>query len=158
MSEIEVIIDPDVRERVRECSIASHPLNGRSIESAVRAAASVGGCDDCRVGVRVTNDKVIHQINRDFLDHDFPTDVISFPYELTPPMVEGELVVSIDTAIAQAPDAGWSIAEELLLYVIHGTLHLVGFDDIADADRAAMRNAESKALSLLFPRSDSLTA
>lgn len=158
MSRIEITIDSNVRNRVREHATVTHPLDRVAIAAAVRAAASVGGCLDCRVGVRVAGDQVIHHINREFLHHDYPTDVISFPYALAVPVVEGELIVSIDTAVAQAADAGWSVAEELLLYVIHGTLHLVGYDDLDDADRAVMRQAESKAMSLLFPCSDFLPA
>lgn len=157
MSEIEISIDSNVRDRIGEYATASHSLDRPTIEAAVRAAASLGDCLDCRVGVRITNDEVIHQINREFLHHDYPTDVISFPYALAVPVVEGELIVSIDTAVVQAAEAGWSIAEELLLYVIHGTLHLVGYDDVDDSDRAAMRTAESKAMLLLLPRSDSLS-
>lgn len=158
MSEIEITIDADVRERVREHATAAHRLDHDTIEAAVRAAAAVGRCQDCRIGVRVTNDAVIHEINREFLKHDYPTDVISFPYALTPPIVEGELIVSIDTAAVQAADASWSIAEELLLYVIHGTLHLVGYDDVHETDRAAMREAESQAMSRLLPRSEYFSA
>ncbi len=158
MSEIEITIDAGVRAQVQRHCTTAHPINPEMIGAAVRAAASLGRCSDCRIGVRVTNDRTIHDLNRQFLDHDYPTDVISFPYALAPPLVEGELVVSIDTAEVQAPDAGWSVAQELLLYVIHGTLHLVGYDDVEDSDRAAMREAESQALLLLFPRSDFLSA
>ncbi|EMI43838.1 rRNA maturation RNase YbeY [Rhodopirellula sp. SWK7] len=146
MSEIEITIDSRVRDQVRGHSSEERPLGRAEIEAAVRAAAAVGNCTDCRIGVRVTDDATIHEINRDFLQHDYPTDVISFPYELQPPMVEGELVVSIDTAENEAADAGWSVAQELLLYVIHGTLHLVGFDDTDDESRKEMREAERKAL------------
>ncbi|MCM2369409.1 rRNA maturation RNase YbeY [Aporhodopirellula aestuarii] len=148
MSEIEITIDARVREKVREHSTPEHPLGIAEIESAVRRAASIGNCTDCRVGVRVTDDPTIHEINREFLQHDYPTDVISFPYELQPPVVEGELVVSIDTAASEAVDVGWSVAEELLLYVIHGTLHLVGFDDTDEETRKEMREAERKALQM----------
>lgn len=158
MSEIEITIDANVRDRVAEYDTTTCLLDCAAIAAAVRAAASIGGCSDCRIGVRVTSDPVIHQINREFLNHDYPTDVISFPYALSAPIVEGELIVSIDTAVVQAADAGWSVAEELLLYVIHGTLHLVGYDDVDDADRSVMRDAEAKAMSLLFPRSDFLPA
>ncbi|TWT74090.1 rRNA maturation RNase YbeY [Allorhodopirellula solitaria] len=158
MSEIEIRIDASVRQRVQHHSTTEYPLDRQAIEAAVIAAASVGDCNDCHLGVRITTDAVIHQINREFLQHDYPTDVISFPYALSPPKVEGELVVSLDTAVSQATDAGWSVAQELLLYVIHGTLHLVGFDDRGDADRSAMREAETQAMTLLTPRSDSLSA
>jgi len=93
----------------------------------------------------------IHPINREFLQHDYPTDVISFPYELEPPMVEGELVASFETAIENAsePSNPLSPREELLLYVVHGTLHIVGHDDQSPEPRAAMRRAEIAAMKLI---------
>lgn len=146
MSEIEITIDAGIEERVRRYSTPGQEINIARIESAVYAAAAVGGCHECQIGVRVSDDTSIHEINRRFLQHDYPTDVISFPYHLAPPIVEGELVVSIDTAARESVAAGWSIAQELLLYIIHGTLHLVGFDDTEDSSRLKMREAEQTAL------------
>ncbi len=60
--------------------------------------------------------------------------------------MDGEVIVSFDTAAKVAPEFGWSTQEELLLYVIHGCLHLVGYDDHNDEDRAAMRVGEAKYL------------
>lgn len=143
-SGIEILIDSDVEDPLRTIGVTEH-----EIRAAVMSAASIGDCYQCEVGVRVTGDATIHAINRQFLQHDYPTDVISFPYELSPPRVEGELVVSLETAIAGAADAKWSARAELLLYVIHGTLHLVGFDDTNDAARSQMRSAETSALRLI---------
>lgn len=146
MSEIEITIDTGVVERLGEFSVPGQEISVQRLEAAVRAAAVVGGCHVCQIGVRVSDDTTIHEINRRFLQHDYPTDVISFPYHLAPPMVEGELVVSIDTAARESVEAGWSVAEELLLYIIHGTLHLVGFDDTEESCRLRMREAEQTAL------------
>ena len=146
MSQIEITIDPSVRDLISEHTTSKFPIHDSAIELAVRSAASLADCTDCRIGVRVTNDPSIHQINRQFLSHDYPTDVISFPYELAPPVVEGELVVSLDTAIASAAEAGWTVAEELLLYVVHGTLHLVGYDDTSTELSREMRAAEAEAM------------
>jgi len=95
-----------------------------------------------RIGIAVVDDPTIHRINREFLDHDWPTDVISFVLEETPGYLEGEIIMSTDTAIDRSSDYGWSPADELLLYVVHGTLHLVGYDDHEDDDRQAMREKE----------------
>lgn len=143
---------PSIEVRVDEEIAASFRRVGLSVDrirEAVVAAASIGDCTLCEIGVRVTDDEQIHQINREFLQHDYPTDVISFPYELAPPKVEGELVVSLDTATACAPDEKLSIAEELLLYVVHGTLHIVGYDDTSDEPRQRMRAAEQAAMKLI---------
>ncbi|MEM6366076.1 MAG: rRNA maturation RNase YbeY, partial [Planctomycetota bacterium] len=98
-------------------------------------------------------DATIHQINRQFLDHDYPTDVISFGYECDPPQVSGDVVVSVETAERQAESHGASVAEELLLYVVHGCLHLVGLDDKCDETRKAMRLAEVDVLNQIGVRS-----
>lgn len=146
MSEIEITIDASVRELLSEYSTPRQEISLQRIEAAVRSAAAIGRCDDCQIGVRISDDVTIHEINLRFLQHDYPTDVISFPYQFSPPLVQGELIVSIDTAAREAIDAGWSIAEELLLYLIHGTLHLVGFDDTEESCRLQMREAERTAM------------
>lgn len=118
------------------------------LANAAIAAASVEAFDRGSIGIRICDDASIHPINREFLQHDYPTDVISFPYELKPPMVEGELVASFETAFENAsePSSGLAPREELLLYVVHGTLHLVGHDDQSPAPRGAMRRAETLAM------------
>ena len=90
------------------------------------------------IGVVVVDDPTIHDLNRRFLKHDYPTDVLSFPLEEGPGCIEGEVVVSADTAVAQGPRYGLEAADELAMYVIHGVLHLVGYDDHSPRRRAAM--------------------
>lgn len=126
------------------------------MRAAAAAAAAAGGCWRGQIGLRVTGDDAIRQINRRHLGHDYPTDVISFPYRREPPEVEGELVVSWETAEREAArlagemlTAGWGAAEELLLYTIHGVLHLVGYDDVEEASRRRMREAERAVLARL---------
>lgn len=116
------------------------------IREAVRKAAALRACHTGEIGVAIVDDPRIHNVNRQHLQHDYPTDVISFPYELAPPHVEGELVVSWDTALREGRRVGWPAEHELLLYLVHGTLHLVGMDDQDPADRTAMRSAERTVL------------
>ncbi len=125
------------------------PLDANRVRQAAIQAAAHRGFDRGEIGVRVTSDLVIHQINRDHLQHDFPTDVISFAYDAATPRIEGELVVSVDTARQRAAEVGWSAADELLLYVVHGTLHITGMDDHNAADRKRMRAAEETILTQL---------
>ena len=129
---IEIIVDDDV----------SYVVDEQRLRDGCTAASSFRGFHQGEIGIRVTTDAVIHQINREYLGHDYPTDVISFPYEASKIRIEGELVVSIDTASERAGDLGWPVEHELLLYVIHGTLHLTGMDDLQPDDRQAMRCAE----------------
>lgn len=101
---------------------------------------------DAEISVAIVDDPTIHGINREFLQHDYPTDVITFPLSEDDVLLEGEIVVSADTAIREASLTSWAAEDELLLYIIHGTLHLVGFDDHEEHTRAQMKKMERKYL------------
>lgn len=94
------------------------------------------------------SDGELARLHADFLEDPTPTDVITFPGD--PEMdFAGEICVSADRARAEAPRHGWSPAEELALYLVHGWLHLAGYDDIDEADRTAMRQAEQTCFAAL---------
>jgi probable rRNA maturation factor len=123
-------------------------------DARIRAAveAVVAGQDDYRnvaISIAVVDDRTIQGLNQQFLEHDYETDVLSFVLEDEPPRLEGEIIVSRDTAERCAADAGWSGEDELLLYVIHGALHLVGHRDKAPNEAAAMIAGEARALDAL---------
>lgn len=120
-----------------------------SLKQAAIAAAKHRGFTEGTVGLLITDDETIHSINREHLQHDYPTDVISFAYECAGTHIEGELVASLDTARREAKDAQWPPLHELLLYVVHGTLHIGGMDDQDDEDQALMRLAEREVLATL---------
>lgn len=82
----------------------------------------------------VTN-AAIRKINRKFLNHDFATDVISFPLDSD---LVGELVISAEYAVGEAAKRKIPVEEELLRYVAHGILHLLGYDDHRPADKKRM--------------------
>lgn len=134
---------------------AASPVDEERIRAAVAAAFPGGLYQSAAVSVAVVDDPAIHQINREYLQHDYPTDVLSFALFDEPPMrLEGQIVVSADTAKVGAVEAGWSAGDELLLYIVHGTLHLVGYDDHDPSAAAAMLAAEAAALDALgVPRS-----
>lgn len=85
------------------------------------------------------------RIHGDFLKDFRPTDVITFPADPTEEMA-GEICVSVDQAIEEAANREVAFAHELSLYLIHGWLHLVGFDDKEEQDQKIMRREERKAL------------
>jgi probable rRNA maturation factor len=101
------------------------------------------------LSIAVVDDPTIHQLNRQFLEHDYPTDALSFLFEREQDHLEGEVIVSADTAVRVAAELGWPAEDELLLYVVHATLHLVGHDDATDELRTAMRNEERRYLAAL---------
>jgi len=119
------------------------------VRLAVVATANSLGFSHGTIGVLITGDAAIHVINREHLRHDYPTDVISFQYDASGDHVEGELVASLDTAVREAIEQGWPPMHELLLYAIHGTLHICGLDDDNEVNRRVMRTAERHVLTML---------
>lgn len=102
-----------------------------------------------KVTIACLTDSAIAILNQRFLQHEGPTDVISFPYHQSKNNLQGELAVSTDTAYSAAADRNHSPADELLLYIVHGLLHLCGYDDLDDQSRAEMRARERHYLNLL---------
>jgi probable rRNA maturation factor len=116
-----------------------------------RAAAEIlrdAGVDAPQLSIAIVDDATIHELNRRYLDHDYPTDVLSFLLERRGKRLDGEVVASAETALRCAAEYGWTADDELLLYVIHGTLHLVGHDDDTDEARSAMRREERRYLAM----------
>jgi len=113
------------------------------LQAAVRSVLEDSPYRLAMVSVAVVDDPTIHALNRQYLDHDYPTDVLSFVLEDRRPRLVGELIVSAATAQRNAAEYGWSPSEELLLYVVHGALHLVGYGDKTTNEVAAMREAEA---------------
>ncbi len=108
--------------------------------------------DDSEISVAIVGDEKIHEINRQFLNHDYETDVITFDLrdpDLGATHMNAEIVISAETAHRQANEMETSTLSEILLYAIHGTLHLAGFDDHEDEDRKKMRNAEREMMQSL---------
>jgi len=112
------------------------------LREAVRVILEEASIFEAEVSVAVVDDPTIHELNRRYLRHDEPTDVLSFLLERSDEGLEGEIVVSAETATRTAPRYDWSAHDELLLYVIHGTLHLLGHDDQTSPERAAMQDRE----------------
>ncbi len=123
----------------RQDSLAIDP---QRLEQAIAAVLEGERIGRAEISLAVVTDGEIHELNRRFLAHDEATDVLSFPLDQRDDWLEGEIVVSADTAVDRSAEFRWSAAEELILYVIHGTLHLVGYRDKAAEDRARMRQQE----------------
>jgi len=100
------------------------------------------------LSVVFVSDQTIAQVHADFMDDPSPTDVITFPANAEMHSA-GEIIVSVDHAISRTNELSEPFSRELSLYLIHGWLHLAGYDDRNDRDRANMRLAEQKALALI---------
>jgi probable rRNA maturation factor len=101
------------------------------------------------LSVAVLGDPAIRAINRARLAHDYPADVLSFALEDGRDGLLGALALGGDVARREAASRGHSAYHELLLYAVHGTLHLLGHDDHAPRARARMRRAERAWLAAL---------
>ena len=123
-------------------------LDRRRIRQAVGAVLRDAGLNNVHVSVAVVDDRTIAELHGRYLGDSAPTDVLSFVLENGPDRFEGEVVVSAETASANAPRYGNTPEDELLLYIIHGSLHLAGYDDQTPADRAVMRKREKQYLKL----------
>lgn len=100
------------------------------------------------ISLALVDDATIRRLNRQYLQHDYETDVISFvlDWDESASALTGQLIVSTETASNMAKQVCGTFEEELLLYVVHGTLHLVGFDDQSPEDAALMRSQEREYL------------
>jgi probable rRNA maturation factor len=103
------------------------------------------GIERASISIALVDDPTIHQINARHLGHDWPTDVITFVLSDDDELA-GELVVSGEMAATTAREAGIDPQGELALYVVHGLLHLCGYDDVTDATAAMMRQREGEVL------------
>jgi probable rRNA maturation factor len=120
----------------------SVPVDRRRMREVVRAVLEGEGVAEADVSLAFVDDATIHRLNRQYLGHDEPTDVLSFPLGEAGGKLAGELVVGAFVAREQAAARGHDVQAELTLYVIHGLLHLCGFDDHDPAGAAAMRARE----------------
>jgi probable rRNA maturation factor len=122
------------------------------VRAAVRAALAHGGRGGIDVEVALVSDRRLAAIHGRFLGDPAVTDVISFDLEGADGGAAGEIYVSVDRARKIARERGCAAAEELRLYLVHGALHLCGFDDRSPGDRSRMRDAEALVLSRIRPR------
>ena len=96
------------------------------------------------------SDERLLDINRERLGHDFYTDIVTFPLTDCETVLSSEFCISVDRIAENAQTFGRSYESELHRVIIHGVLHLIGFDDHSEEDEKQMREKEEEALSLLF--------
>ena len=116
---------------------------------AVLAHQSVDG----DLTIVLTDDAQLHELNRDYLGIDAPTDVLSFPASETDPenarRYLGDILISVQRANEQARAAGHALAAEVQLLAVHGTLHLLGYDHAEADEKARMWKAQAEVLERL---------
>jgi probable rRNA maturation factor len=126
---------------------------GGLLEQAARATLDPTGALDADLSVVLTGDSRIQVLNRDFLKTDSPTDVLSFPAKESDPETGrhylGDVIVSLPRAIDQATERGHTVEAEVQLLVVHGVLHLLGYDHNKAEEKTRMWAAQSEVLERL---------
>lgn len=120
-------------------------MAAKQIKTAAAAILNALGCpDDTELSVTIVGDRSIRAINRDYLGRDKPTNVISFSlhegdFAGVNPKALGDVVISAETAAREAEAGGMEFAERLLFLLLHGILHLCGYDHERSGEAAAQR-------------------
>ena len=122
-------------------------IKKRETTAWIRAVAKSYGRRVGEVGYMFVNDDKILEVNREYLGHDYYTDVITFDYD-EDDVVSGDVVISLDTVASNAHLFNKTYEEELYRVIIHGILHLCGINDKGPGEREQMEAAENKALAL----------
>jgi probable rRNA maturation factor len=120
------------------------------MREAARLVLDGEGVREYEVTLAFVDDEMIQRRNKQFLDHDEPTDVLTFPMSAhRAKKLEADILIGVEVALREAQERGHDIQIELLLYVIHGLLHLCGYDDLDEKSAAAMRERERHYLKAL---------
>ncbi|MBC8283587.1 MAG: rRNA maturation RNase YbeY [Nitrospinae bacterium] len=129
------------------------------IERKAEIIAGSLNCQDQEISILLMTDANIRQLNLEFRNVDKPTDVLSFPQNSDEdPSIPGELLlgdiaISLDTAKTQANEHGLEFKEEIILLLIHGILHLLGYDhEISEQEEIKMRNKTRELFKEIFPK------
>lgn len=94
------------------------------------------------------SDEYVLKINREYLDHDYYTDIISFPYAEKPEAIKGDIFISIDRITENAKEHNTNFDSELLRVMAHGILHFMGYKDKTPSEKKEMRKKEEEMIEL----------
>lgn len=122
-------------------------IKRRETTAWIRRVAATYGKKVGEVGYMFVNDEKILEVNREYLGHDYFTDIITFDYD-EGNVINGDLVISLDTVKTNAEKFKKTYDEELHRVIIHGILHLCGINDKGPGEREIMEDAENKALAM----------
>ena len=122
-------------------------IRKRDTSAWIKAVAASYGRKVGDIGYMFVDDEKILEVNREYLGHDYYTDIITFDYD-EDDVINGDLVISLDTVRTNAEKFGKTYDEELHRVIIHGILHLCGINDKGPGEREIMEAEENKALAM----------
>jgi probable rRNA maturation factor len=150
--EINILIDKEYKNKVKSTWL-------KNVARQVQKAENVS--EKSEMGLKITGDEEIHKLNLQYLDEDRPTDVLSFPMneqlDAAPVFVKvpdgklhlGDIVISYPTALKQAEEHNHPVNREIAILLIHGILHLLGYDHDVLKRKSVMRNRETAILKII---------
>lgn len=135
----------------------NQPIRIEAIQKKARAILNALDCPDGELSIVVVDDDRIAELNQAYLQHTGPTNVISFPmregdFSQINPQVLGDVVISADTCAREAEDAGISEETRFDQLLIHGILHLFGYDHVHSDEQARVMEAKSNELLALLEK------
>lgn len=136
-----------------------HRLAKDDIRTTARRVLNALGYPDAQLSVLIVSDEQITELNQTYLNHEGPTNVISFPMQEGPyaditPDLLGDVVISVDTAHHEAGKAGMETMERFNELLIHGILHLLGYDHVNSEEEAAVMQQKSDELMKLIGKEE----
>jgi len=123
-------------------------IKKRDTTAWIKAVAAQYGRKVGEIGYMFVNDDKILEANREYIGHDYYTDIITFDYD-EGDIINGDILISLDTVRTNAEKFGKTFDDELHRVIIHGILHLCGIDDKGPGEREIMEAAENRALAML---------
>jgi probable rRNA maturation factor len=133
-------------------------VDAQKIEQQIGKVLTSLDCNEHEISILFIGDQGIRELNDQFRGIDRPTDVLSFPQilegelEIPGALVLGDVAISLETARSQSEEHGLSLEEELTLLLIHGILHLLGYDhEISDQEEEKMRSKTRELFSMIYP-------
>ena len=144
MIDVDVLVLDERWAEIGDCG----SLARRSVEAAFSALAEVPS-GDVEVSVALADDVTVQALNRDWRGKDYPTNVLSFPAPPTRapgPRLLGDIALAYETVARESRDENKPFADHAVHLLVHGTLHLLGYDHECDSDAAVMEALEIEAL------------
>ena len=129
--------------------ISMPAIKKREMNAWIKAVAQKYGRRVGDIGYMFVSDEKILEVNRQYLGHDYYTDIITFDYD-EGDRINGDIVISLDTVATNAEQYGKTYEDELHRVIIHGILHLCGINDKGPGEREIMEAAENEALAMLI--------
>jgi probable rRNA maturation factor len=147
------MISFQISDTLAQFNLKSEEIGALLTLSAEAVLASASDMDEADAAIVLTDDEQITSLNQTYLGNNTPTDVLSFPSGEADPETDvtymGDVIISYPRAVAQAATGGHPVEAELQLLVVHGMLHLCGYDHAEMAEKAEMWRLQSEVLNQL---------